>query len=318
MNYYEHHLGDYAKDTTALTALEHGVYRLLMDFYYTKEHALPPELAKVYKAAKASSKAERAAVDLVLEEFFTRSPDGFHHKKCDEAIEKFHAMQEAAAGKNEEKKENDRERQARARERRKTLFSLLRDRGIVPPFDTKNADLEAMLSRVTGPDESGNVTTIVTRDYTASQTPVPSNQTPVKEESATALVARPSATADLQALIDGVPSLGQTLPQCPHDRVLALWAELAPELPQPSRWNDKRRKLLQTRWRESAADEKWTSVDEGLRYFAKLFRWVKQSAFLTGKSPASPGRQVFTVDLEWLFNAANWLKVIEGKYHTED
>ena len=55
------------------------------------------------------------------------------------------------------------------------------------------------------------------------------------------------------------------------------------------------------------APESWGNADEGLRYLAKLFRWVKKSKFLTGQSPAGPGRQPFTLDLEWLLNATNWL-----------
>ena len=31
VNYYEHHLGDYAKDTGHLSMLEHGAYRIQLD-----------------------------------------------------------------------------------------------------------------------------------------------------------------------------------------------------------------------------------------------------------------------------------------------
>ena len=43
MNYYERHIGDYLKDTSHLSLLEHGVYTRLMDVYYTKETGIPKE-----------------------------------------------------------------------------------------------------------------------------------------------------------------------------------------------------------------------------------------------------------------------------------
>ncbi|MCK2097538.1 YdaU family protein [Thauera aromatica] len=68
MNYYEHHLGDYAKDTGHLTMLEHGAYRILLDRYYSTEAGIPA--AQAYRLARARSEEERQAVDVVLEEFF--------------------------------------------------------------------------------------------------------------------------------------------------------------------------------------------------------------------------------------------------------
>lgn len=75
MNYYPHHLGDYAKDTSTLTMLEHGAYRLLLDYYYSTEGPIPHDEA--YRAAKAVSKADKAAVDYVLKKFF-QLHDGAH------------------------------------------------------------------------------------------------------------------------------------------------------------------------------------------------------------------------------------------------
>jgi uncharacterized protein YdaU (DUF1376 family) len=68
MNYYEHHLGDYAKDTGHLTMLEHGAYRILLDRYYSTEEGIPA--AQAHRLARARSDEERQAVDAVLEEFF--------------------------------------------------------------------------------------------------------------------------------------------------------------------------------------------------------------------------------------------------------
>lgn len=68
MNYYEHHLGDYAKDTGHLSMIEHGAYRLLLDRYYSTEEGIPA--AQAHRLARARSNEECQAVDVVLEEFF--------------------------------------------------------------------------------------------------------------------------------------------------------------------------------------------------------------------------------------------------------
>ena len=68
MNYYERHLGDYARDTAHLSMLEHGAYGLLLDRYYSTEAGIPEDQA--HRLARARTRDERAAVDAVLGEFF--------------------------------------------------------------------------------------------------------------------------------------------------------------------------------------------------------------------------------------------------------
>lgn len=89
MNYYEHHLGDYVRDTAHLSMLEDGAYRRLMDAYYIREQPLPPALKDCCRLARAQSKPERDAVDAVLKEFFHQSPEGWRHKRCDEEIARY-------------------------------------------------------------------------------------------------------------------------------------------------------------------------------------------------------------------------------------
>lgn len=75
MNYYERHIGDYLKDTSHLSLLEHGVYTRLLDVYYTREGGIPD--AEAARLIQARSKEERAALQTVLSEFFVLS-DGLH------------------------------------------------------------------------------------------------------------------------------------------------------------------------------------------------------------------------------------------------
>lgn len=89
MNYYEHHIGDYMKDAAHLSMLEDAAYRRLLDAYYTREIPLPADAAACCRLIRASGKAEFAAVDAVLREFFVLQDDGWHQKRCDREIARY-------------------------------------------------------------------------------------------------------------------------------------------------------------------------------------------------------------------------------------
>jgi len=86
MNYYERHLGDYAKSTAHLTMLEHGAYCLLLDRYYSTERGLPKDA--VHRVARAKSKAEIHAVDAVLSEFFILVDNVYINQRAEDELEK--------------------------------------------------------------------------------------------------------------------------------------------------------------------------------------------------------------------------------------
>lgn len=165
MNFYEHHLGDYVRDTAHLSMLEDGAYRRLLDAYYIKEMPIPAALRDAYRLARAQSKPERDAVQIVLGEFFEETPEGWRHKRCDVEIERFRE----AEPEREARRDNERERQRRARERRKGLFEELRQHGQVPAWDTPTSELLSRLSRVTAEPP---VTLSVTPPVTEPVTPV--------------------------------------------------------------------------------------------------------------------------------------------------
>jgi uncharacterized protein YdaU (DUF1376 family) len=83
---YDHHIGDYTRDTVGLSLAEDGAYRRLMDQYYASELPLPVDIREVYRAARATSGADRKAVDYVLERYFTLREDGWHQGRIDREI----------------------------------------------------------------------------------------------------------------------------------------------------------------------------------------------------------------------------------------
>lgn len=94
MNYYERHIGDYLKDTSHLSLLEHGVYSRLMDVYYTKETGLPAD--DIERLIGARNKDEKAALKTVLKEFFVLNADAYTQARCDREIARFKDKQEKA------------------------------------------------------------------------------------------------------------------------------------------------------------------------------------------------------------------------------
>jgi uncharacterized protein YdaU (DUF1376 family) len=86
VNYYKRHIGDYAAATRHLSLLEHGVYCLLLDVYYTTEKPLPLDERAIFRLVGARSDEERIAVQTILGEFFTGAPDGYRQPRCDEEI----------------------------------------------------------------------------------------------------------------------------------------------------------------------------------------------------------------------------------------
>jgi uncharacterized protein YdaU (DUF1376 family) len=94
MNYYERHLGDYARDTAHLSMMEHGAYNLLLDRYYATEQGIPAD--QVHRLARARTREERAAVDAVLQEFFTLQEGVWINKRATQEILKAQGRIQAA------------------------------------------------------------------------------------------------------------------------------------------------------------------------------------------------------------------------------
>jgi uncharacterized protein YdaU (DUF1376 family) len=89
MNYYEHHIGDYAEATAHLTFIEDATYTRLIRKYYATEKPLPIDVKLVQRLINARSKEEKNSVISVLNEFFTLTDDGWRQERCDHEIARF-------------------------------------------------------------------------------------------------------------------------------------------------------------------------------------------------------------------------------------
>lgn len=90
MIYYSHHIGDYRRDTAHLSLLEHGIYRQLLDFYYLNEEPITLDHAKLMRSLCVRTAEEKEALANVLNDFFTKTENGYIQGKCDSIIAKYH------------------------------------------------------------------------------------------------------------------------------------------------------------------------------------------------------------------------------------
>lgn len=86
MNYYSHHIGDYAAHTSHLSLLEHGVYRRLLDIYYLNEAPFANDINAICRKVGARTDDEKLAIDAILSEFFVLTDLGFTQKRCDSEL----------------------------------------------------------------------------------------------------------------------------------------------------------------------------------------------------------------------------------------
>jgi uncharacterized protein YdaU (DUF1376 family) len=89
MHWYKRHVGDYAARTGHLTLLEHGVLILLLDRLHESEK--PFTSRDAHRICRPKSKQEKAAVESVLEEFFTHTSSGYVSEAAFKQIEEYHA-----------------------------------------------------------------------------------------------------------------------------------------------------------------------------------------------------------------------------------
>jgi len=96
LNYYEHHIGDFAEATAHLTFVEDAAYSRIIRKYYATERPMPVDVKAVQRLVGARSKEEREAVESVLQEFFVLEEDGWHQKRCDADLQRYLAKQDKA------------------------------------------------------------------------------------------------------------------------------------------------------------------------------------------------------------------------------
>lgn len=108
-----------------------------------------------------------------------------------------------------------------------------------------------------------------------------------------------------------------TFPTCPHEQILVLWKKHLPHLTQPRSWEGSRKTNLRQRWLQAAkpsaySPEGYKTHQEGLAWWDSFFGYIANDTSLA-RGFQSQGR-TWLPDLEWVVNATNFQKIIDGKY----
>jgi uncharacterized protein YdaU (DUF1376 family) len=90
MHYYKFNIGDYARSTRHLTNDEDLAYRRLLDMYYETEAPIPLETQWVARRIRM----DVDDVEVLLNDMFIRTEEGWRHPRCDADIEEYHRQAE--------------------------------------------------------------------------------------------------------------------------------------------------------------------------------------------------------------------------------
>ena len=109
-------------------------------------------------------------------------------------------------------------------------------------------------------------------------------------------------------------------PACPHIRLIELFGEHLPALPQPKpeMWQGKSADAMRARWKWLLTAKRKngkryaTTADEGIAWMSRFFEYVSKSDFLMGRSGD------FQCTLQWLVKAENFSKVVQGNYENRE
>ena len=93
MHYYQHHIGDFIKDTANLNDHQLVTYMRMIWAYYSEEKPLADAPEDIAFAMRSDEKT----VGLILRHYFKETPDGWRHGRCDREIAGFHGKKEKAA-----------------------------------------------------------------------------------------------------------------------------------------------------------------------------------------------------------------------------
>jgi hypothetical protein len=117
---------------------------------------------------------------------------------------------------------------------------------------------------------------------------------------------------------EGKPSLSTAkLMACPQEEILKLWAKHLPHLAQPRSWEGTRRATTKQRWNQASkpsaySPDGYQTEAAGIKWWDSFFGYIARDTSLSNGFETA-GR-TWRPDLEWVMNATNFQKIIDGKY----
>ena len=280
MHFYQFHIGDYKSHTHHLSLIEDLAFRRLLDHYYLHEHPISQRDI----ARQIGMREHEQEVLTVLNEFFISTDNGFINPRADSQIKTFREHQAVSA-----------------------WGAFCRDNPKLKEF----AEKDVYIQHFTEGTHNKYVSTLrvhhvhtmgtsSTHDATNNHKPITNNHKPIKDKEAIASLS------------------GSTFPPCPHQELLKLWAKHLPHLTQPRSWEGQRQTSMRQRWVQagkpsSYSPDGYNTVDKGIEWWDSFFRYIAHETKLSTGFVMND--RTWLPDLEWVVNAANFQKIIDGKYN---
>jgi len=142
----------------------------------------------------------------------------------------------------------------------------------------------------------------------ANHKPITNNQEPI-----TNIKPLKSIKVDSQASL----SKSAISTQCPQKEILKLWKTKLPNLAQPRSWEGHRQVNLKNRWLQASkasdySPDGYQTEADGLRWWESFFDYIAKDTKLAQGFESN--NRTWKPDLEWVVNASNFQKIIDGKY----
>lgn len=93
MHYYKFNIADWHLGTSHLGLEEEAAYLRLINYYYDTEEPIPLETDRVFRRLRLGKGSDVGLS--VLEEFFTKTGDGWIHERCDRELESYQEKADA-------------------------------------------------------------------------------------------------------------------------------------------------------------------------------------------------------------------------------
>jgi uncharacterized protein YdaU (DUF1376 family) len=284
MNYFQFHIGDYSTHTRHLSLYEDLAYRRMLDLYYTHEKPLPLDAAKIARLIGMRDHVDEVVT--VLADFFTESESGYHNARADSEIAAYQGYLEKQAqnGKKGGRPKN-------------------------PPLLSGNPPLnDGIPTANPNPTQDEPKKSLTTNHY-----PLTTNQEPIS------IPYEPNGSLSPAIADDPIEPVAKApkAPACPQKEIIALWAKHLPNLTQPRSWEGARQTNMRNRWLQASkksdySPDGYRTTAEGIKWWDSFFGYIANETKLAHGFD-SAGRN-WKPDLEWVVNAANFQKIVDGKY----
>lgn len=163
MKFYKRWIGDYTRKTRTLTATEHGVYTLMLDYAYSTEEPLPLDEDDLRVLCSAYTEAERAAIPKVLAKFWRETPEGWVNDRVEEVLGE---AAEFSRAQSERGKKGGRPRKARDESPKEPGENPEKSGGF-SPAKTEESRNEASHSQTPEPDKKKDSNSVDDADFEA-------------------------------------------------------------------------------------------------------------------------------------------------------